>query len=102
MILYNITALVDTDIKSEFQEWIHRVFLLDLTNSEHFKTQSLLKVLDSPNEGETFAIQVIARGADEIEVLKSSYLPVLHQQIQQVWNNKVFLFESKMEYIAMF
>lgn|SRR5690554_5789050 len=102
MILYNITALVDTDIKSEFQEWIHRVFLLDLTNSGHFKTQSLLKVLDSPNEGETFSIQVIARGADELELFKTNYLPVLHQQIQQVWNNKVFLFESKMEYIAMF
>lgn len=102
MILYNITTLVDTDIRAEFQEWIHRVFLLELTNSQQFKSQSLLKVLDSPNEGETFCIQVIAGGTDEIQILKSKYLPILNQQIQKVWSNKVFIFESKMAYIAMF
>jgi|SRR5690554_3064973 len=102
MILYNITALVDKDVEIEFREWVHRIFLLELTNSEHFKTQSLLKVLDSPNEGQTFCIQVIAKGPEEVELLKSDYIPLLNQQIQQVWNNKVFIFESKMAYIAMF
>lgn len=102
MILYNITALVDTDIEIEFREWVHRVFLLELTNSGHFKTQSLLKVMDSPNEGETFCIQVIAKAEEEITLLKSTYLPALNQQIQRAWNKRVFIFESKMNYIAMF
>lgn len=102
MILYNITALVQTEIEIEFREWVHRVFLLEITNSGHFKSQSLLKVMDSPNEGETFCIQVIAKGTDEVALLKTEYIPRLSQQIEKVWNNKVFIFESKMAYIAMF
>ena len=102
MILYNITALVQTEIEIEFREWVHRVLLLEITNSGHFKSQSLLKVMDSPNEGETFCIQVIAKGTDEVALLKTEYIPRLSQQIEKVWNNKVFIFESKMNYIAMF
>jgi len=102
MILYNITAIVDNDIDTEFKEWIHRLFLPGLAEDELFKSQALLKVLDSPNEGVTYCLQMIASGDKEISLFQQNQLPQLHKKSQGIWANKIYLFESKMQYIAMY
>jgi len=101
MILYNITVIVDHDIEVEFKEWAHRIFLPELAKSEIFKSQSLLKVLDSPNEGETYSLQMIASDADDIKSFQESHLSLLHDKTQDVWANKIYLFESRMQYITV-
>lgn len=101
MILYNITVIVDPDIEVEFKEWAHRIFLPSLANTEIFKSQSLLKVLDSPNEGETYSLQMIASDADNIKLFQETQLSLLHDKTGNVWANKIYLFESQMQYIAI-
>jgi len=101
MILYNITVIVNHDIEVEFQEWAHRIFLPILANSEIFKSQALLKVIDSPNEGETYSLQMIAAEAENIKQFQESHLALLHSKAQDVWANKIYLFESRMQYITV-
>lgn len=102
MILYNITVIADNDIKDEFREWTIHVFLPTISKSELFKSQSLLKVKDSPNDGETFCIQIIANGDKEINLFQQDQLFLLHEKSKDVWLNKIFLFESQMEYLAVY
>ncbi|TCK82860.1 DUF4286 family protein [Albibacterium bauzanense] len=102
MILYNITVIADNDIKDEFREWTIHVFLPSLAKAGLFKSQSLLKVIDSPNEGETFCIQIIANSNKEVTLLQQNHLILLHEKSKDVWLNKIYLFESRMEYLAMY
>src|SRR5690554_3219682 len=102
MILYNITVIADNDVKDEFREWTIHVFLPFITKSELFKTQSLLKVKDSPNDGETFCIQIIAKSDKEVNLFQGKQLLLLHEKSKDIWLNKIYLFESKMEYLAMY
>jgi hypothetical protein len=102
MILYNITIITDNDIIDEFREWAIHVFLPNIAKTELFKAQSLLKVNDSPNEGETFCIQIIANSNEEIVLFQQNQLSQLHEKSNDIWLNKIYLFESKMEYLAMY
>lgn len=102
MILYNITVIADSDIKDEFREWTIHVFLPTLAKVELFKSVSLLKVTDSPNEGETFCIQIIANSNKEISLFQQNQLILLHEKSKDVWLNKIYLFESKMDYLAIY
>lgn len=102
MILYNITVIADNDIKDEFREWAIHVFLPIIAQSELFKSQAFLKVNDSPNEGETYCIQIIAKSDKEIALFQENQLSLLHGKINDVWLNTIYLFESKMEYLAMY
>lgn len=102
MILYNITIIADNDIKDEFREWAIHMFLPNVLKSELFKSQSLLKVQDSPNDGETFSLQLIASSDSAITAFQQQHLPHLHEKANEVWSNKIYFFESKMEYLAMY
>ena len=102
MILYNITAIVHDDVDTEFKEWANRVFLLELANKKIFKSQSLLKILDSPNEGQSYCLQMHADNEEEIALFKEREFPKFQDKIQSLWADKVFIFESKMQYIAVY
>lgn len=100
MILYNITFLANDDIEAEFAAWIQYDFLPKLANEAIFKGQSFLKVLDSPNEGATYSLQMISASEKEIERFKSDFYHRIEEKLGQVWKNQLYLFESKMQYIA--
>jgi len=100
MILYNITFLVNEDIDAEFTAWIQYDFLPKLANEAIFKGQSFLKVLDSPNEGETYSLQMMSPGEQEIEIFKSGFFKRIQEKTSQHWEGRLYLFESKMKYIA--
>ena len=101
MILYNITIIVDSDIEIEFREWARLVYLPQIHRSNLFKSQSFLQMTDSPNEGTTFCLQMISANDEGIESFKKTQLTLFHDQCKKVWVDKVFIFESKMQYLAM-
>src|SRR5690606_29530498 len=98
MILFNITVLTDESIHEELKSWILNDFIPAVTKDEIFISQSLLKILNSPNEGVTYSLQFIAENEDIINRFRTSQLPTLHNKTQQEYVNKVYLVESIMEY----
>ena len=54
--------------------------------------------MDSPNEGVTYAMQFMATDQSAIDVFKTKGLPILHDKVKDEYANKVFFFESIMEY----
>lgn len=98
MILFNITILADEGIHEELKYWILKNFFPTVSTSNFFKSQSLLKVLNSPNEGITYSLQFIAENESIIDLFRKSHLISLHDQIQKKFTNKVYLIESLMEF----
>lgn len=100
MILYNITFLINEDIDAEFAAWIQYDFLPKVANEGIFKGQSFLKVLDSPNEGTTYSLQMMSASDQGIETFKSSLFKLIQEKMAQHWEGQLYMFESKMKYIA--
>lgn len=101
MILFNITVLSDLDIHEDLKSWILTDFFTNNSNEGFFKSQVLLKVIDSPNEGATYAMQFMATNQVAIDEFKTKGLPLLHNKVQEEYTNKVFFFESTMEYLMI-
>ncbi len=98
MILFNITLLLDNDIHEELKSWILKDFIPAIAEDEIFKSQSLLKVLNSPNEGVTYSLQFIAHHEDAIAVFRKGHLLTLRNKAQNEYANKIYLLESLMEF----
>ena len=101
MILFNITVLSDLDIHEDLKTWILTDFFSNNSNEGFFKSQVLLKVVDSPNEGVTYAMQFMATDQSAVDKFKLEGLPFLHNKVQEEYANKVFFFESTMEYLMI-
>lgn len=98
MIVYNITLLADTAVHENLKSWILNDFLPLVKEENLFKSQHLLKVIDSPNEGVTYAVQFYAEERSKIDFFKNNSINILHRKIEEDYNNAVFLFESLMEH----
>lgn len=98
MILFNITILSDNEIHEELRSWILEDFIPNVAKEELFKSQSLLKILNSPNEGVTYSLQFIAEDETKIAAFRVGHLLALHNKAQNEYANKVYLLESLMEF----
>ena len=98
MIVYNITLLTDAGVHENLKEWILNDFFPIVKEENLFKSHHLLKVIDSPNEGVTYAVQFQADERSKIDYFKNNSLNILHSKIAEDYNNAVFIFESLMEH----
>lgn len=98
MLLLNITILSEGDIHEELRSWILEDFIPLVAKDNILKSQSLLKVLNSPNEGVTYSLQFIAENEDIINKFRSSHLNIFHAKTLSDFANKVYLVESLMEF----
>lgn len=99
MKLLNITLLCDTEIHESLKIWLLDDFIPTTQQQNLFVSQSLLKVLNSPNEGVTFSLQCKAENETKVEQFRNTLLNTLHKKIQSDYANKVYLIESLMEYL---
>lgn len=98
MILFNLTILANQDIHEELKSWILKDFFPSISEEMLFESLSLLKVLNSPNEGITYALQFKAINEDVINKFREYHLPSLQNKAQLEYSNKIYFFESLMEY----
>lgn len=90
--------LTDEGIHEELKSWILKDFIPAVANEDIFISQSLLKILNSPNEGVTYSMQFIAENEDIVDQFRTAQLLSLHNKTQQEYANKVFFVESIMEF----
>ncbi len=98
MILFNLTILANQEIHEELKSWILKEFLPSITEEKLFGSLSLLKLLNSPNEGVTYALQFKATDENVINKFREHHLPLLENKAQLEYANKIYFFESLMEY----
>ena len=98
MILFNLTILANQEIHEELKSWILKDFFPPISREKEFQSLSLLKVLHSPNEGTTYALQFKATDENVINKFREHHLPLLEKKAQLEYANKLYFFESLMEY----
>ena len=94
MFLYNITIIIDDDIREE---------ALGVIESQLFggpePSPKLLELLDTPHEGATYCVQLQAADPEMISRFREEQLEPIKQLVTASYHGKIVFFESLMKYI---
>lgn len=99
MIIYNITFLVENAQHQEWLQWIKSVHIPETMRTGLFHANRILRVLNSPNEGETYCIQYELASLDHYEQYMTNYATQTQLALQQKFGNKQVSFSAVMEII---
>lgn len=94
MYLYNVSIIIEPSAHIQIVTWIENLLRQQNNENLHF-----LQMLDSPHEGHTYCLQLIAQEEQEIEIFKSLVLSALQQYITDEHRDKAFVFDSTMKYL---
>lgn len=95
MYLYNISVIVEDHVHHTFLHWLKNEWLPHI-----HEDVKLLKLLDVAQEGYTYCVQFVANNESDIQVFRDNHLIVLQQHIGGHYAEKVFLFDSTMQYLS--
>jgi hypothetical protein len=94
MILYNISLIVEDSSREELLAWLK-------TNLQQTSYDiRFLKMLDSPHEGTTYCLQFVAADERVLQSFQDNILSKIQAYIVTNHPEKVFIFDSKMKYLA--
>ncbi|MGV8880068.1 MAG: DUF4286 family protein [Sphingobacteriaceae bacterium] len=99
MIIYNITFLVENGERQAWLKWIKSVYIPETMGTGLFHANRILRVLNSPNEGETYCIQYESASLDHYDQYITNYATETQLALQQKFGNKQVSFSSVMEII---
>ncbi|MFC0317670.1 MULTISPECIES: DUF4286 family protein [Olivibacter] len=99
MILFNITHIISDQKVLAYTEWLKTEYIPLVKAHSLFEEIRLLKILDSPNEGHSFSLQLLANNREDILKFKESLFTILQQKMQGDFYGHLFLFDTLMEYI---
>ncbi|WP_028297501.1 DUF4286 family protein [Olivibacter sitiensis] len=100
MFILNITCLVDNSISEEFLNWLINDYMPSIKKGNNVDAVKIIKILDSPNEGQTYTLQLHAQNESSFSHFRDIQLPLLQHKMQVEHLGKLFLFDSLMEVIA--
>ncbi|MBE8719222.1 DUF4286 family protein [Sphingobacterium pedocola] len=95
MYLYNISIIVDDENHQQLINWVKKDWLSKIQGEVKF-----LKMLNTPHEGSTYCVQIIADNEQAIYSFQKEYVSVLQEHIALYYLEKAFIFDSTMEYIS--
>jgi D-mannonate dehydratase len=99
MILYNITAIINDPIETEWIIWVENQYIPSVMSSGLFVSSRLLKVLDSPNEGVTYCMQFIADHREKYDLYTREFAPAIEAEHLANFEGNFVSFSTLMEFI---
>ncbi|MDA0195207.1 MAG: DUF4286 family protein [Bacteroidetes bacterium] len=98
MILYNLTVNVDLDIEVEWFDWIRESHIPRVMGTGQFVDFKIYRVLvDTENEGTTYALQFFAKSLVELNCYFELYAPKLTKMQLEKFKHKHVAFGSILE-----
>ncbi|MCA5006086.1 DUF4286 family protein [Sphingobacterium bovistauri] len=94
MYLYNISIIVENERHESLIQWVRENWLSTLPEGV-----KLLKMLDSPHEGQTYCVQLMFEYPSDIPNFQKEKLILLQEYIAENHLEKAFLFDSTMKYL---
>ncbi|HWK59017.1 MAG TPA: DUF4286 family protein [Parapedobacter sp.] len=96
MYLYNVTIIVENDIRDAVKQHLDAALFRNLEPSAPF---SLLELLDSPHEGATYCVQLRCNDRADIIAFQTGDLASLQTGLNGQYPGKVVFFDSIMKYL---
>jgi len=97
MYLYNVTIIVENDIRDLVKKHLHAELPSEQEGSGIF---SLLELLDSPHDGTTFCVQLRCKDKADITAFQAGGLTTLQTSLSGHYPGKVVFFDSIMKYLS--
>lgn len=94
MYLYNITLIVETEAEVAVLGMVREFMQEDATEQP-----KLLRMLDSPHEGATYSLQLQVSDRRSADGFREGRLATLQSALNAAYPQKVYFFESLMEYV---
>ena len=95
MFLYNITVVVEDEVRAVVRSKIEERICLYTEG-----TVNLLELVNSPHEGTTYCIHLLAANDAQIQQFQQEHLTYLHELANREYNGKVLFFDSTLKYLA--
>ncbi len=100
MIIYNITIKVNTEIHSEWLNWLKEEHIPDILGTGCFTNATTLKLLEIDDaEGPTYAIQFLAESKALYNFYIEKFSGNLRQKSYDKWGNQFIAFRSVMQVV---
>jgi alpha-amylase/alpha-mannosidase (GH57 family) len=99
MILYNITVIMESEIHSDWLNWMQEKQIPKVLETGYFISHRILRVLESPNEGITFCLQFIVDSNEKLNEFNAKHTGLLEANTPEKFNNKLVIFPTVMEFI---
>ena len=96
MYLYNVSIIVENDIRGAIKEHLHTELL---SKQQHDGAFALLELLDSPHEGTTYCVQLRCNDRAAIVVFQTDGLAMLQAKLNEQYPGKVVFFDSTMKFL---
>ena len=97
MIIFNDTFIIDPNIETEWLTWIKDNHIPAVLATPYFEKCTILKVLNSPNEGITYCLQFYTNTYDKYEKYKANDADAIKNNHFLKFENKFVSFDSIME-----
>lgn len=99
MLLYNVTVILEDSAAGEWLQWMQETHIPQVMATGKFVSNRLLKVLDSPNEGQTFCAQYVVEDLASYEAYKATHSTALQADMQARFENRFVAFRTLMQYV---
>lgn len=96
MYLYNVTIIVENDIRDAAKSDLHTALF---SEQQADRTIALLELLDSPHDGATFCVQLRCNDRTAITAFQTRGLASLQAHLNEMYPGKVVFFDSIMKYL---
>ena len=74
MYLHNVTSIVEDDTVQGWLKWMNQIPIPQIMETQKFVSFRLLKVIDLPNEGQTFCVQYVVKHITDYQAYQKKNL----------------------------
>lgn len=99
MIIYNITANVENDIKEEWLQWMKTVHIPNVMKTGYFIENMVCKVLVDEEQGTTYSMQYTCDSMRDYEEYKQIHSARLQKEVADKYGQKQVSFRTLLEII---
>lgn len=101
MIVYNVTILIEDDVREEWLEWMRATHIPDVMATGCFVENKMMKVLvDDPQAiATTYAFHYTANSMDDYQNYVDNYAEKLRKDVVERYGSKMNAFRTLLEVI---
>ncbi|MBE7175373.1 MAG: DUF4286 family protein [Mucilaginibacter polytrichastri] len=97
MIIYNVTLVVEDDIRDEWLKWMQEIHIPEVMATGKFSGYRLLSILDSPNEGQSYCAQYYTSSVEQYNAYVEEDAARLQGALAEKFGHQYVAFRTLME-----
>ncbi|MCC5917243.1 MAG: DUF4286 family protein [Cryomorphaceae bacterium] len=102
MYIYNVTVNVEKGILDEWLTWMEEIHIPEVLQTKMFENCQINRVLVEEEQGETFAIQYLAKDRDRLKIYSEKFAPALKEKTREKFGDQLVAFRTVLQVVKTF